>query len=138
MKRPIRYRSPFSVRPDGMFVQGFVDAEEVREHSVEVKGPASIRAHKGQGLVTGHFHAEVLDLRTPLTYAWTSSDEVVLDPDHPAEVTVRFTPPPPGAALSSQVGVTVTDADGLIATHEERRDLRRQVARSARAGRRLQ
>ena len=115
MKRPIGYASPFEVRPEGMFVAGFLGAEEQRQPTVKVKGRSSITAAKGQGTVVGHFQAGPSDLRAPLTYAWTSDDEVVLDPDNPYKVKVRFTPTP-GQARLSRVTVTVTDADGLSAT----------------------
>ncbi len=102
-----------------MFVAGALSPEEQRQPEVEVKGRSSITAAKGQGTVNGHFHAGILDLRAPLTYAWTSDDEVVLDPENPRKVKVRFTPTP-GQARLSRVTVTVTDADGLSATNTKK------------------
>jgi hypothetical protein len=113
-KRPIVYTGSVQVKHTGVFAGGAVLGEVPRTPSMTLVGPSALKAHKGQGLVQGHFRAEVDDLRGPLTYAWSSDGEVEVDGGSPAKATVRFAPPPPRQGRLSQVGVTITDADGLV------------------------
>ena len=88
-KRVIGYSGHLVVKPHGLFVGGFLGAEQPRTPSVSLVGPSTIKAAKGQGIVHGHFRAEVGDLRGLLTYSWTSDAEVR---GSGPRVTVRFDP----------------------------------------------
>jgi hypothetical protein len=98
-------------------VGGFIGAEVPRVPTVRLVGPDSVTAGKGQGIVQGHYRAEVEDLRGPLVYSWSSDADVL---GAGPKVVVRFDPPASGQARLNRVQVTVTDADGLVASASRR------------------
>lgn len=112
-KRPITYVGQVVVEAYGMFAGGRIETEVPRTPSIELKGPSSIQSAMGQGVVRGHYHAEVAkvgDLLGPVVYTWTSDGEVH---GSGAEVTVLFDTPASGKTHLRHVSVTVTDADGI-------------------------
>jgi len=73
---------------------------------MDLVGPSAIQSAKGQGIVNGHYQAEVDDLLPPVVYTWTSDGEVI---GSGAQVTVQFDTPPSGKSHLRQVGVTVSE-----------------------------
>ena len=109
-KLPISYLGKVEVRSYGLFAGGLLLGEVPRTPSMALVGPSSIKAATGQGLVKGHYHAEVDDLLGPVAYTWTSDGEVI---GEGAKVIVRFDTPPPGKSDRRHVTVTATDSDGM-------------------------
>jgi hypothetical protein len=110
-KLPISYLGNVEVRSYGLFAGGLLLPEVPRTPSIALVGPRSIKAAAGQGLVKGHYHAEVDDLLGPVVYTWTSDGEVI---GEGAKVTVHFDTPPPGKTDRRHVTVTATDSDGMV------------------------
>jgi hypothetical protein len=110
-KLPISYLGDVRVRSYGLFTGGVLLGEVPRTPSIALVGPISLRAALGQGLVKGHYHAEVDDLLGPVTYTWTSDGEVI---GEGAKVTVQFDTPVPGKSHRRHLEVTVTDSDGMV------------------------
>jgi hypothetical protein len=119
MKHVVGYTGQLVVKPEGVFVGGVLRPKQPRTPSMALVGPSAITANKGQGIVPGHFRAEVDDLRGPLTYAWSSDGEVQVR-ESDAEVVVRFDAPPSGKSRFGQVSVTVTDDDQLVVSETRR------------------
>ena len=110
-KLPISYLGDVDVRSYGLFTGGVLLGEVPRTPSIALVGPFSLRAAIGQGLVKGHYHAEVDDLLGPVTYTWTSDGEVI---GEGAKVTVHFDTPVPGKSHRRHLEITATDSDGMV------------------------
>jgi hypothetical protein len=110
-KLPINYVGKVDVTSFGLFTGGLLLPEAPRMPSIGLEGPSSIQSAMGQGLVKGHYHAEVADLLGPVAYTWTSDGEVI---GEGVQVTVLFDTPPSGQSHTRHVGVTATDSDGMV------------------------
>ena len=110
-KLPISYVGKVVVTNFGLFAGGLLLGEVPRTPSIALVGRSSIQSAMGQGMVNGHYHAEIDDLLGPVVYTWTSDGKVI---GEGAKVTVQFDTPPSGHSHTRHVGVTAADSDGMV------------------------
>jgi hypothetical protein len=117
-KLPIEYvareehNGGVEVDGSGMYVGGFIEPAVPREPFVSLSGMTSVGLHVGGGDVDDTITTHTWDMRGNLTFAWTLNGHPF--PSTEPSITLSFNPSV-GPFGTQNVGVKVTDEDGLVA-----------------------